>query len=426
MTYKILDKASIPQYIGQIPEVMELLGAGDDFDIDEIGDGNLNYVYKISRPGLPLQSVILKQAVPFLRMAGEDWPLSRNRMIYEIRAMQIYNNLVPDFVPRIYFADEEMSVLIMQTLHDHVLLRYSMIKGVVFPHLGEDIGTFLADTLFFTSVLGMDSIQRRKLMNKFVLNDELYKLTEEFIFTFPYMEHESNYSNPPTDDFARKNIRSNTEYKLQVLKLKELFLTKTDALLHADLHTGSLMVNPDETYVIDTEFAFFGPFGFDVGKIIANFLLSYTSHFFHSSNDSYQQWLLSEIIVIWNRFESRFIELWDAQNRSAMIEIGFLTEVELRDYKNQFMLRILRESIGFCGCSMARRTLGIAGVADIRDIEDLGIRSRLEIINLELSRKLLSVYEQIDSVAQFESIVRSFYKEIDFQFMELPKWRLPC
>lgn len=421
MTYKILDKNSIPEYINGLPKVVEVLGKGQGLDIEEIGDGNLNYVFKIHRSGSPDRSVVLKQAVPYLRMAGEGWPLSRNRMTYEIRALRAYNDLVPEFVPTVYHSDEEMSVLVMQTLDDHTVVRPSMIQGVMFPNIGHDIGTFLAETLFRTSSLGMNSIDRRRLMDQFNLNDELCKLTEDFVFTFPYMEHESNYSNPVTDEFARASLRCDTAYKLGVLKFKELFLTKTDALLHADLHTGSLMANSEETFVIDMEFAFFGPFGFDIGKIIANFLLSYTSHFFHSNDDSYQNWLLNEAMTIWKRFETRFLELWDSQGGSAMLSDGFLTGKELREYKKSFMRNILHDSLGFCACSLARRTLGIAGVADIRDISDLNVRSQLEIMNIKLSRMLLAMHDKINTIEQFESTVRTFYTNSNFKFKELVK-----
>lgn len=421
MTYKILDKSSIPEYLNGLPKVMEVLGKSSSLDIEEIGDGNLNYVYIIRRSDSPDRSVVLKQAVPYLRMAGEEWPLSRNRMIYEIRALQAYNDLVPEYVPTIYHSDEEMSVLVMKNLDDHAVVRHSMIRGVVFPNIGRDIGTFLAETLFRTSTLGMGSIDRRHLMDQFTLNDELCKLTEDFVFTFPFMEHESNYPNPITNEYARENLRCDTEYKLGVLKFKDLFLTKTDALLHADFHTGSLMANPDETYVIDTEFAFFGPFGFDVGKIIANFLLSYTSHYFHSNDNSYQNWLLIEAMSIWKRFEIRFLELWDSQGESAMLVDGFLAGNELREYKQRFMLNILHDSIGFCACSLARRTLGIAGVPDIRDIEDLGIRSKLEIINIELSRLLLPMHDEINTIEQLETTIRSFYTNINLESLELAK-----
>jgi 5-methylthioribose kinase len=421
MTYTVLDKSSIPEYLNGLPKVVEVLGKGSSLDIEEIGDGNLNYVYKIRRSDSPDRSVVLKQAVPYLRMAGEDWPLSRNRMTYEIRALQAYNELVPEYVPAIYHSDEEMSVLVMKNLDEHTVVRHSMIRGIMFPDISHDIGTFLADTLFKTSALGMGSIERRHLMDQFTLNDELCKLTEDFIFTFPFMEHDSNYSNPVTDEFARANLRCDTEYKLGILKFKDLFLTKTDALLHADLHTGSLMANSNETYVIDMEFAFFGPFGFDIGKIIANFLMCYTSHYYHSADDSYQSWLLDEAMNIWKRFEARFVELWGAQGESAMLVEGFLTEDELHEYKKRFMLNIFHDSLGFCACSLARRTLGIAGVADIRDIEDTEKRSRLEIINLELSRLLLSKHEEIDTIEQFESTLQDFYKNVNQSTLELEK-----
>ncbi len=418
MTYQILNKASIPEYLDKLPKVVEILGHGQDLEIEEVGDGNLNFVFKIRQAANPEKSVVLKQAVPYLRMAGESWPLSRDRMTYEIRALNAYNELVPDFVPTIFHSDEEMSLVVMQNLDSHAVVRHNMVKGMVYPKIGEDIGTFLAETLFRTSAFGMSSIDRRRLMSQFVLNDELCKLTEEFIFTFPYMKHESNYSNPETEEFADEVIRSDVDYKLGILKFKELFLTKTDALLHADLHTGSLMANTEETYVIDMEFAYFGPFGFDVGKIIANFLMCYTSHYYHSNDDGYQEWLLDEAIVIWKRFEARFMELWNLQDDSAMLLKGFLEAKDLDVYKSNFMRNLLHDSIGFCACSLARRTLGIAGVPDIRDIDNLKIRSELEIMNLKLSRLLMQLHEKIDTIEEFESTVRHFYKETNLDFKE--------
>ena len=180
-------------------------------------------------------------------------------MIFEIRALQAYNEIVPEFVPEIYHADESMSVVVMQDLGNVQVLRYPMIEATVFPKVGADIGMFLAESLFRTSYLGMASVERRRLMQKFNLNDELCKLTEEFIFTFPFVDHESNYKNAPTNEYALSVFRDDPEYLKRVLHFKELFLSKSDALLHGDLHTGSLMVGPDDTYVIDMEFAFFWP-----------------------------------------------------------------------------------------------------------------------------------------------------------------------
>ena len=409
--YQILDRESLPGYLASIPEVVAVLGDEPDPEILEIGDGNLNFVYRVTNRLDSSKAVIVKQAVPYLRMVGEEWPLGRDRMTYEIRALQLYNELVPELVPRIHHADEEMSTLVMQYLDDHLILRLGMIDAVTYPKVAEHIGLFMAETLFRTSAWSMASEERRQLMDRFTLNAELCKLTEEFIFTFPYMEHESNYSNPATDQWARENIHTDTQYKLDVLEFKDLFLAKADALLHADLHTGSLMVNQAESYVIDMEFAYFGPFGFDVGKVISNFLLSCTSHLYRSGGAEYRSWLIDQIEVIWTTFATRFDELWVAPGDSAMLVDGLLTAEEFSTLRSQFMVELLRESAGFAACSMARRTLGIAGVADIRDIEDLDVRSTLEISNLKLSKQLMAQRNELSSIDDLLAVVRAHFAQ---------------
>ena len=408
--YQVLDQNSVCDYLRSIPTVVEALGNVDSLDVAEIGDGNLNFVYRVSNSNDASRSVILKQAVPYFRLVGEEWPLSRDRMTYEIRALTLYNKLVPDFVPRIYHSDESMSTLVMQCLDDHIILRRGLIAGTQYPNVGCHIGEFLAETLFKTSAFFMDSQARRQLMDRFTLNAELCKLTEEFIFTFPYMEHHSNYSNPSTDRWAREHLRNNSEYKLNVLKFKELFVTKTDALLHADLHTGSLMVNQSETYVIDMEFSYFGPFGFDVGKIMANFWMCATSHLHRSADHNMVNWLVDQAFVVWHVFSSQFLKLWADVTESAMLTPGLLSETEVKDYKKRFMQKLLQETVGFAACCMARRTLGIAGVADIRGIEDPDVRSKLEITNLELSMLLMARHDAVVDIDDVVTLISDFYR----------------
>ena len=53
--------------------------------------------------------------------------------------------------------------------------------------------------------------------------------------------------------------------------------------MHGDLHSGSIMVTEKETYVIDPEFAFYGPMGFDIGALIGNLYLAYFSQSGHET-----------------------------------------------------------------------------------------------------------------------------------------------
>ncbi|MFA7746590.1 phosphotransferase, partial [Salinicoccus roseus] len=57
-------------------------------------------------------------------------------------------------------------------------------------------------------------------------------------------------------------------------ELKAIFLNSAETLVHGDLHTGSIFADEHETKVIDPEFAYFGPIGFDIGQFIANLLLN--------------------------------------------------------------------------------------------------------------------------------------------------------
>ncbi len=83
--YKILNNDLIKEYINNTPKVKSLLlnesESVDKLDISEIGDGNLNFVYIVKNGE---KSIIIKQAVPFLRCVGEEYPLSRIRMSFEI------------------------------------------------------------------------------------------------------------------------------------------------------------------------------------------------------------------------------------------------------------------------------------------------------------------------------------------------------
>jgi 5-methylthioribose kinase len=74
------------------------------------------------------------------------------------------------------------------------------------------------------------------------------------------------------------------------------FRTATEALIHGDLHTGSIMATPDDTRVIDPEWAFHGPMGFDVGALIGNLLLAYCSQPGHATaadpREEHAAWIL--------------------------------------------------------------------------------------------------------------------------------------
>ncbi len=405
MKYKVLDKNSVIDYLFEVQEVMEFFGE-DDFEASEVGDGNLNFVYLVKSIQNPIKALIVKQAVPYLRCVGEDFPLSRERMTYEIRALLNFKKIVPNFIPDIYHTSEDMSVLVMQYLDSHIILRTGLIDKKTYPNMSSHISTYLAQTLFYTSSLYLQSDEKRELIGKFNDNTELCKLTEDFVFTSAFMESDTNDNENVKDNLQAAKLFNDMEFKKRVLDLKYKFMTQTDALIHGDLHTGSIMLNEDETYVIDPEFAFVGPFGFDIGALLANMVNNYIHHHVVSGDQEYKEWLLKTIYEILEMFDEKFFELWDLQKNSALITDGYIDDSTLEQYKSQFLKSILRDSVGFAGCKMARRVFGVAGVEEIRGIKDKKLRNKAEELAIEIARDFVLKYDSIDSVLQVIEIIK--------------------
>jgi 5-methylthioribose kinase len=294
----------------------------------------------------------------------------------------------------------------MQFLGDHIIMRKGLIAGAYYPQFANHISTFLAESLFKTSSLFLDSTEKYALIAKFNQN-QLRKLTENFVFTFPFMSHETNRVHANLQTQA-ETLWADTDFKKNVLRLKNTFMNKTDALLHGDLHTGSIMLNTEETYVIDPEFAFAGPFGFDVGALLANLIMSWLSHFERSKDNAYQEWILTTIKDFLLQFEQKFLALWNTHPTSDLIENGFITGNDLKTYQHEFMQDILREAIGFAGCKMARRQLGLAGVEDISGITDEAAACRVKDLALQIAREFVVHHQSYHDVDDIITTLRRY------------------
>ena len=403
MSYTILDASNLEAYLFSLPKINAFFNA-KSLIIDEIGDGNLNFVFLVTSGSDASRQLIIKQAVPYLRCVGESYPLSKERMTYEIRSLERFARLTPH-IPKIYHSDEEMSVLIMEYLSSHIIMRKGMIEGIEYPKFTEHISSFLANTLFKTSSLYLSSADKRTLISQFTGNSELCKLTEDFVFTAPFMEHETNAELPELCDVAER-IANDVELKTKILQLKYKFMNQSDALLHGDLHTGSIMINQDETYVIDSEFAFVGPMGFDVGALIANLVMSWVSHTVQDTNNNYSNLILDTINSIWRHFDEKFRALWSETKESALLTEGFADEKILNAYKEEYMQTLLQESIGFAGCKIIRRQFGIAGVEDIRGIEDDLLRQKANRLAISIGERFIKQYHTVKTIDDIMKLIK--------------------
>ena len=397
MQYKELNVKSVLEFIKELDAIKEYFG-NDELSVAEIGDGNLNYVYIVKSVQDTSKALIVKQAVEYLRCVGEEYFLSRERMSFEIRAMKKAYSYLPRHTPKIYYENEDMSLMIMQYLGEHEIMRKALIEKNKFAYFTHHISQYLASTLFYTSSLNLQSDEKRQLMDEFNKNTELCKLSEDFVFTTAYMDDETNDNENIANNDDAKKLFEDMEFKSKIMELKYKFMTCSDALCHGDLHTGSIMLNEKETFVIDPEFAFVGPFGFDIGAIVANLVNNYIYHCIVSEDEGMKAYLLETIHEVLELFHHKFLDLWRRRKNSALVVDGFLDAEHLTEYKAKFMKNILRESIGFAGAKIARRVYGVAGVEEIRGIEDKELRADAEKMALKIARKFVMNYENIETI----------------------------
>jgi 5-methylthioribose kinase len=390
-----LSEADLAAYLASIPRAREHLGGKNTgWSVREIGDGNLNLVFIVKGPN---GGVAVKQALPFVRLVGESWPLPLSRAHYENLALAQQAELAPALVPAVLHFDEAMKLIVMELLEPHIILRRGLIAGKRYPRLAEDLATFLARTLFFTSDLMLPAAEKKRRIAAFAGNHALCKITEDLIFTDPYRLAEQNRWTQPFLDSIAQEFRADLDLHVAISRLKLKFLSNTEAMIHGDLHIGSVMVTRDDTRVIDPEFAFYGPMGFDIGALVANFLMNFLAKEGHEKRPGERQahgeWVLETTQEIWHRFRAKFLELWRNEAKGdaypASLFPGALGEARLEIERQDYMQRLLEDTIGFAGAKIVRRILGLAHNIDFEWIEDKARRATCEARALRLARALL-------------------------------------
>lgn len=348
----------------------------------EIGDGNLNYVFRIIEEAAG-KSVIVKQAGPVARISDE-FKLSpdRNRIEYEILKLQY--ELAPGLAPKVYNYDPIMNCCAMEDLSDHVILRTALLKHQKFPNFADHITTFMVNTLLLTTDIVMGHKEKKELVKSFI-NPELCEITEDLVYSEPFYDCPRNDVFEGTKAFAKEFLWEDKSFLLETAKLKFEFMANAQSLIHGDLHSGSIFVKEDSTKVIDPEFAFYGPAGYDIGNVIAHFIFALVNAEATmeagEEKDSYIAWIKETIVKVVDMFKDKFVRLYDEKvtERTAKYE-GF---------KEFYLNSILRDTAAVTGLELCRRTLGLAHVKDVTSIADAEKRAAAEKFCLQVGKSLV-------------------------------------
>jgi len=390
--YEALNVDTLAPRLGGIAPLREALGAASGWRVREVGDGNLNLVFIVESDN---GGLIVKQALPYVRLVGESWPLPLKRSFFEYHALTRQDERDPGRVPKVLHFDEAQSLIVMEFLTPHIILRHALIQGRILPKIGRDMGLFVARTLFRGSDLSMETRKRKADLALFADNVELCDITENLVFSDPYFEAELNSHNSPQLDGLVAELRADRDMKVTAQQMKHLFAAKAETLVHGDLHSGSIMVTDDDTRVIDPEFAFYGPMAFDVGMLFANFWMAYFSQDGHEaggSRDRQRAFLLQTVDECWTTFADEFSRLWRTERNGILYQRSLFEDRGDALGAEQALDAVLHDIwvdlLGFAGVEIHRRILGLAHNADFETIEDRDMRATCEAKALKFGRHI--------------------------------------
>ena len=368
-TYFLMKENEVPEYVQtKYPGYFD---RDAKLEVKEIGDGNLNYVFRVIDPATG-KSIIVKQAGEALRISAEMYvSTDRNRIESEILILQ--DKYAPGLVPKIYGYDTVMCACTMEDLSDHRLMRYALMDHETFPQFAEDITTFMVNTLLMTTDVVMEHKEKKALVKSFI-NPELCEITEDLVLMEPYndLNHRNNVY-PPIAEFVKKELYEDEALNLAVAKLKFDFMNNAQALLHGDLHTGSIFVKQDSTRVFDPEFAFFGPIGYDTGNVIANLIFAWDNGR-AAGAEEFCDWCLKTIREVIDLFREKFIACFRENAREPMAKVPGFAE--------WYLDTVIRDTASYCGTELIRRTVGMANVKDVTTIADAEARAHAERVNI--------------------------------------------
>lgn len=334
--------------------------------ITEISSGNVNQIFKVMfNNGL---SCIAKYAPPFA-YRYQEIAINNERNAFEAEVLSIFFAKNNANYPELFYFSPKNHLMLMQDLSHCADMREALIQGKIFKNFAKTI-----TEVFLQYPSGIKSDKKIE-HTPFSFGEgipELQAITKDFVFQCPFglsfpdgvVCLEENL------EWAKENIFENKKVLNQREKLEAIYNNKKETLLHGDLHTGSIMLNDSEVYIIDPEFAKIGPISFDIGMLIGNLVISYIAAEHHLANNlelkcKFQNWILTSISDLWKN------------SVEALSKTGFENT------------SLNQEIAGFCAIEIIRRTIGGAQAKDFTSIADQNIRAKLELSALKMSTFIL-------------------------------------
>jgi 5-methylthioribose kinase len=340
--------------------------------------GTINSVYLVESIGF--KPFIIKQALPYFKQ-WFDAQFSQHRIKNEYKAWDIYYQVAEQYLPRIYYYDEDMCLFIMEYIENTLCFNELLNQEVILDNFADDITTFLSNVFFTTAF----SPEKNELISFFKENDAPCKRTVDVIFQ--NWEREIVRLHDENSPFAatRKTTRQRA-----ILKLQDKFQNQNQALIHGDLKGGAILVDSHAIKLIDYEFAFFAPIGYDLGSLLYVLIAAYLTYSLYDGHQAYKAWLLETIELIFTQFEAKFFS--NAFEKNCTFD----------------MKTTLQESVGFAGVQMLMAKIPFFRLDSISR-EEFNVKMELYLKKtLEIADVFIARHEAINSIEDVIKILLHF------------------
>ncbi len=400
----ILDylKKMMPEFDTTVPVSISKVGEGTE---EDDGDGYVNYIFRI-RTGK--ESYVLKQALKMPRVAQVTMALYRNKLEYN--SMRIRYAIVPEYTPFLKFYDEENNIFVMEDVSYLKISRFQFAKNRMFPEFGRQCAEFMAKNEFYTSEFFLSREEYREMQRKFE-NTELRKIMEDGLFMDMFgLEVDQNLGKHYVD-FAMQ-ITNDNRYVTERMKLRRNCISHADALIHGDFHTSNILASDDRMKVIDMEFSFMGPFGYDLGYLTGNIISQYCAACFkpfdsEQERTEYKAYLLATIKYMFRSYFQIFTECWnkDAKKR-------YQGEDGLR---RSVFDEVMRDAPGYASIVNWFRCVGDVGYPDFDVIKNIDDKRHAQTLSLTIDWQLMFqryAFDNVDDLIDTILFTEKTYKDM--------------
>lgn len=386
-------KEKMPYLDFSKPLTISAIGEGS---LEEDGDGYINYVYRVSDGKW---KIILKQARKEGRVA-ELTDMSLDRAALEYDYMKLGQVIVPEYMPKLYFYDDENLAFAVEDISHLKIARFQLNKSIMFPKMAGQIADYLAKMHFYTSDYYLDTATFRKLQIRFS-NSKMRSVFDDMAFGNRDVDGSGKMGfelDPEYADFTR-DLVFDPRVVLERYKLRELYMRKAEVLLHADFHTSNIFVDQEDLKVIDMEYAFFGPAAYDLGYLESHLLSQCVCAAFRPFDSEQERWTfvsytLATMQHLFAEYCRVFFACWDEDAKPIYQGIEGMQEY--------IQKQLLKDMIGFCASSNIFRCAGGHGnYPEYDDLTDKEAQRNAVVLSILMDHRMIIHREEYTDIQEW-------------------------